>query len=278
MGDFVLNEENYYSKEANERYMSFHTYLSYVGGMLVPGCEAKAEAIRKGEWEVDTKTLPFMVGSFVDEALTGTEESQEKFKKDNPEIFTQKGELKAPYKQAEKMIARCRNDEFFMKTLSGEHQKIMTGYWAGCEWKIKMDSYIPGVLITDLKTSAKIHKSWSISDYGRVSFIEAFNYTEQLALYQKIVEINTGEKLPVCISVVTKEDCPEIKCIGIDQTTLDHALNHIEMNINSILGVRNGDFEPVRCECCDYCKSTAKITGLISMMDLINEGGEFGYE
>lgn len=267
--DFVLTEENYYSQEANERYMSFHTYLSYVGGMKVAGCEAKAEAIRKGEWKEDEKSVPFMVGSYVDEALTGTKESFELFKKNNPDIFTQKGELKAQFKQAEKMIARCKADEFFMKTLSGEHQKIMTAYWEGCEWKIKMDSYIPGVLITDLKTSAEIHRMWNISDYGYVSFVEAFNYVGQLALYQKVVELNTGEKLPVCISVVTKEDYPEIKCIGIDQVSLDHALESIKMNLPFVLGIRKGEYEPVRCGKCNYCRSTEKIEGLIPMQDLI---------
>lgn len=272
--EFILTEQNYYSPEANERYMSFHTYLEYVGGMLKGGCEARAEAIRKGEWE-EPKPIAFAIGSYVDEALTGTEESFEQFKNEHPEIFTKKGELKSEFKMAEKMIARCKADEYFMKTLSGEHQKIMTGYWAGCEWKIKMDSYIPNVLITDLKTSARIHRSWNIPDYGRVSFIEAFNYTEQLALYQKIVEINTGKKLPVCISVVTKEEYPEIKCIGIDQTTLDHALNRIESNINSVLEIRNGNYEPCRCGYCNFCKTTAKIESLIPMQDLIMEGGDY---
>lgn len=275
MQEFVLNEQNYYSKEANEHYMSFHTYQAYVGTMIDKGCEARAEAIRKGEWEESDKSVAFMVGSYVDEALTGTPESFEEYKKNNPDIFTQKGELKAQFKMAEKMIARCREDEFFMNTLSGEHQKIMTGYWAGCDWKIKMDSYIepckscPSGLITDLKTSANIHRLWNIADYGRASFIEVFNYVGQLALYQKIVEVNTGKVLPVCISVVTKEDYPEIKCVGIDQVSLDHALNRIEADMPFVLGVRNGDYKPTRCESCNYCKSTEKIKGLMKMQDLI---------
>ena len=33
--DFVLTEDNYYSEEANKRFMSFHQYLSFVGGMAI---------------------------------------------------------------------------------------------------------------------------------------------------------------------------------------------------------------------------------------------------
>ena len=265
--DFVLTNENYYSQEANERYMSFHQYLSFVGGMLITGCEAKAMAELKGEWQ-DEKTTALMVGSYVDSYFEGT---LDKFKEENPDLFTKQGELKAPYKQAEKMIARCEQDDYFMATMSGEKQVIMTANWAGCDWKIKMDSYIPGVAIVDLKTCADIHRAWRIADYGYASFIEAYNYHKQLALYQKIVEINTGKKLPCYISVVTKNDNPEICVINIDQQAMDHALNEIQMNISQVLKVKNGEMQPIRCEHCNYCVATKKLKGAISMYNLISE-------
>ena len=170
------------------------------------------------------------------------------------------------------MIARCEQDELFMLFMSGEKQVIMTGEWAGADWKIKMDSYIPGKCIVDLKTSADIHRAWRINDYGYASFIEAFNYDKQLALYQKIVEINTGEKLPCYIAVVTKEDYPEIAIIEIDQFTLDNALNQMKMNVQNVLAVKNGELKPVRCEHCNYCKSTKKLVNPINYRDLIIEG------
>jgi hypothetical protein len=108
-----------------------------------------------------------------------------------------------------------------------------------------------------------------VQDYGYVSFVEFWAYTLQLAVYQKIVEINTGKKLPCYISVVTKEDEPEIAVIYIDQLTLDHALNEIEMNMPTVLMVKSGEVEPVRCEKCDYCKSTKILTGPINLQDLI---------
>ena len=267
--DFVLTEENYYSQEADERYMSVHQYLDFIGHMGIIGCEERALKRLQGEYS-EEKTLAFQVGSYVDAYFEGT---LDKFKEENPDCFTAKGELKSSFKQAEKMIARCVEDEYFMRTMSGEKQKIMTAYLFGCEWKIKMDSYIPGVAIVDLKTSANIHKSWRVADYGIASFIEFWGYTLQGAIYQKVVEINTGKKLPFYISVVTKEDSPEIAVVNIDQTTLDHALNEIEMNMASLLMVKNGEVPPIRCEKCAYCKATKKLTGPISMMDLITEGG-----
>lgn len=271
MEDFVLSNDNYYSKEADQKYMSVHQFLSFNSYMGVESCEAKAVAILDGEWTEPT-TDAMLIGSYVDSYFEGTLDS---FKADHPELFKKDGSLYAKYDIANKCIDRIKEDDFFMEMLSGEKQKIMTGYLFGCDWKIKMDSYIPGVAIVDLKTSANIHKAWNVADYGRVSFVEYWAYTVQLALYQKIVEINTGEKLPCYIAVVTKEEYPEIEVIGIDQLTLNHALNFIEMNMSSTLLLKNKEVEPIRCGKCNYCKKHKKLTQAIKMADLINEGGDY---
>lgn len=267
--EFELTEENYYSAEAQKHYLSFHDYLEFCGGMMVQGCEARAMAKLRGEW-TEEPTLALLVGGYTDAWFDG---SLEEWKEEHPDCFTAKGELKAPYKQAEKMIARCQQDELFMQTMSGEKQKIITFYWAGAWWRAKLDSYIPHTAIVDFKTTAGMHKAWKIADYGYVSFVEAYFYTGQLALYQKGIEIITGEKLPCYISAVSKEDSPEIAVINIDQMTLDHALNQIEMNVANVLAVKNGELEPIRCEHCSFCRATKKLTAPISMMDLITEGG-----
>ena len=262
-----LNEKNYYSKEADQAYMSVHQYLDFVGHMGCRGCESRAMAKLSGEYSEPT-TEAQLIGSFVDSHFEGT---LKKFKLEHPECFTQKGELKAGFKRAQRMIERCEEDEFFMQFMSGEKQRIFTGYLFGCDWKCKLDSYVPHKCIVDLKTTANMHQSWRVADYGYVSFVDYWAYTLQLAVYQKIVEINTGEKLPCFIAAVTKEDEPEIAIIGIDQQSLDHALNEIEMNMPSVLAVKNGDVEPVRCEKCNYCKKTAKLNKVIHYNDLIYE-------
>ena len=263
--DFVLTNENYYSPEANWRYMSVHQYLDFAGHMGVHGCEKRAMATLKGEYEKE-KSTAMLVGSYVDSYFEG---SLDQFKKENPDIFTQKGELKAPYKQAEKMIARAEKDEKFMAYMSGEKQVIKTGYLFGCDWKIKIDSYLPGKAIVDLKTTADLHKAWRVADYGYASVAEYWAYTVQMAVYQKIVEIDTGEKLPCILAFVTKEDSPELKLCYIDQVTLDHALNEVEMNMTSVLMVKNGEVEPIPCGKCDHCKATEPIEEVVNIADLI---------
>jgi hypothetical protein len=269
MSDFVLTAENYYSSEADMRYMSAHQYLDFVGHMGVHGCEARAMAKLNGEW-VEETTKAMLVGSFVDAYFEGTldqflDKNKECFLKSNP------SELRSEFRKAKKMIERCKSSSYFMKTLSGQKQVIMTGYLFGAEWKIKIDSYIPDVAIVDLKTSATIDKSWKVLDYGYVGFTEYWGYTIQLAIYQKIVEINTGKKLPCYCPTVTKERIPNIEVVNITQTELDHALNEVEMNMPSILAVKNGEIPPIRCEkpWCDYCKSTKVLTGPVSIYDLI---------
>ena len=263
--DFVLTAENYYSQEANIRYMSVHQYLDFVGHMGVEGCEKRAMASLAGKYE-KPKTEAMMVGSYVDSYFEGTLID---FERENPDVFTKNGDLKAPFRRATKMINRARKDKKFMMYMSGEKQKIMTGYLFGCDWKIKMDSYIPGEAIVDLKTTSDLHKAWRVKDFGYASCAEYWGYTIQMAVYQKIVEINTGDKLPCILAFVTKEESPEIKLCYIDQLTLDHSLNEVQMNMASILMVKNGEAEPIPCGKCDYCKATEPIEEVINIADLI---------
>lgn len=269
MNNFNLTSENYYSAEADKRFMSVHQYLDFVGHMGVYGCEARAMAKLNGEWK-DKITKAMLVGSFVDSYFEGSLDS---FLKENQDCFlkTKPSELKAEYRKARIMIERCKQDELFMKYMSGEKQTIMTFYLFGCEWKMKMDSYIPGKAIVDLKTANNIHRSWKVQDYGNVCFVEYWGYILQLAVYQKGVEINTGQKLPCYLAVVTKDEYPEIEIVYIDQKSLDHALHEIEMNMQSVLMVKSGEVDAIRCEKCDYCKSTKKIEKPIHYMDLISE-------
>ena len=266
MSEFVLTNDNYYSQEANERYMSVHQYLDFCGHMGVQGCAKRAMAALRGDY-VKAKTTAMMVGSYVDSFYEGT---LDKFKQENPDIFTQKGELKSAYKQAEKMIERSLKDKKFQAFMSGEKQVIMTGYLYGCDWKIKMDSYIPHKAIVDLKTSSdNLHRAWKVQDYGYANCAEYWGYTIQMAVYQKIVEINTGDKLPCILAFITKEDSPELKLCYVDQMSLDHALNEVEMNMAGLLMVKNGEVDPIPCGKCDYCKATEPIEEVINIADLI---------
>lgn len=260
----ILTADNYYSQKANSIFMSVSQFKEFNGTYGKVACEFEALEKLKGRWNPEpSKSL--LVGSYVDSYIEGTLED---FKKKNQDIFTQKGKLKADYKKAEEIIARIERDKYFMKYLSGEKQTIMTGELFGCDWKIKMDSYIPGKAIVDLKVMASITNLKWVKDIGYLDFVRYWGYDLQGAIYQKIVEINTGKKLPFFIAAVTKENEPDIRIIQVTQNYLDEALNIVEYNIGRVLSVKNEEVEPDRCDLCDCCRHNRILTKPISIMDL----------
>ena len=262
-----LTAENYYSPEANAEYMSESQVKSFAGTDGKLACEAEAMAELRGEWEMK-KTTALMVGSYVDSYFEGTLDD---YKKRTPELFTQKGTLRAEYKKADDIIKRIERDPFFMKCMSGEKQVIMTADMFGAKWKIKIDSYHPGQCIVDLKTCQSINKVFFHHDIGYMNFLAEWGYYIQGAVYQKVVEINTGKKLPFFIAAVSKEKVPDIQVIAVEQNLLDEALAEVEHNVPMILALKNKAADPTRCECCDYCKQTRVLKAPIWSSDLIGD-------
>ena len=174
----------------------------------------------------------------------------------------------AKYIKANYMIQRCERDELFMQFMSGEKQVIMTGELFGAKWKIKMDSYIPGVAIVDLKVMASITDLKWVKDIGYLDFVRYWGYDIQGAVYQEIVRQNTGEKLPFFIAGATKQTEPDIRIIHVTDNYLQEALHMVEMNMPRILRVKNGEVEPDRCELCDCCRHNRVLKKPISIMDL----------
>lgn len=269
-----VTQENYYSPEVNREYMSFHNWLLFHGCDGIPACEARAVAVMNGDYLDGKENTAFLIGSYVDSWFDGT---LDRFRAENPSLFVskgqKKGELKAVYKIAEIMIERCSRDRLFMAYMSGEKQRIFTAEMFGCKWKCKLDSYIPGKCIVDLKTTREMHKQFYVPDIGHVDFISYYGYIYQLAIYQEIVRINTGEKLPCFIAAVSKSEHPEIKLIHVDDLSLFDALSEVRNSCEntSILDVWRGKVEPLRCGSigCHYCIDTEVLTGTINYKDLI---------
>lgn len=263
----ILTAENYYSKEADMEYLSASQYKKFAGCLGRLGCEAQAIAELKGEWE-EKKSTALLVGSYVDAHFEGT---LDLFKAQNQEIFTKQGALKSEYRRAEEVINRIERDPYFMAHMAGEKQVIMTGELFGAKWKIKMDSYFPDRLIVDLKTMKSLGERFYSADFGNMDFIRNWGYDIQGAIYQKIVEINTGKKLPFKIAAVSKEEYPDIDIIQVEQTLLDAALAEVEKNVPKILALKKGEYDPVRCEKrdCNYCKHTKVLTHSIWSGELL---------
>jgi hypothetical protein len=261
----ILTAENYYSSEANKEYMSVSQFKDFVGTWGKRACEFTALKKMNGEWE-EPKSTALLVGSYVDSYFEG---SLDTFKEENPDIFTQKGELKAPYKQAEKIIERIERDDYFMQYLAGEKQVIMTGELFGAKWKIKMDSYLFDRAIVDLKVMRTITEAKWVKDIGYLDFVRYWGYDVQGAVYQEIVRQNTGDTLPFYIAAATKENEADLRIIHVHNRYLKEALDFVEANMPRVLRVKEQGETPDRCELCDCCRATRVLTGPISIDDLL---------
>lgn len=263
----LLNNENYFSPEADKEYLSVSQYKSFMGTLGKPACEAEAMALLNGEWERE-KTTALMVGSYVDAHFEG---SLDLFRAQNPEIFTKQGGLKAEYRKAEEIINRIERDELFMKYMSGEKQVIMTAEMFGAKWKIKIDSYLEDAAIVDLKVMRELHKAEYTKDYGYMDFIQYWGYDIQGAVYQEVVYRNTGKRLPFFIAAASKEKETDIELIWIPDSHLKEKMIEVEQNTPKILALKSGEVEPIRCDICDYCKHTKVLTKPIHFSELIGE-------
>ena len=263
----VLNDGNYYSLAANREYMSVSQYKEFAGTYGKIGCEFMAMEKLVGRWE-DEPSTAMMVGSYIDSYVEGT---LERFKAENPSMFKRDGSLKADFVKAEEIIKRMERDSYFMKYLSGEKQVIMTGELFGAKWKIKMDSYLAGIAIVDLKIMKSITEMKWIKDLGYLDFVRLWGYDIQGAVYQEIVRQNTGEMLPFYIAAATKEKEPDIRIIQVTQNYLGEALDLVASNMPRILQVKEEGAEPDRCELCDCCRYNRVLTAPITISELTGQ-------
>ena len=260
-----LTQQNYYSIEANKKYMSSTQLKMLVGSLGRPACEEHALKVINGE-VIEEPSNSMLIGSYVDAYFSGY--MQEFLQTHEETIFSKKGTKYACFQKADAIIERVKKDKLFMEFLSGEQQKIFTAEMFGTEWKCKLDSYHKGKCIVDLKCVEDIYKLFYVRDIGHLNFIEYWGYVTQLAIYQKIVELNTGEKLPCYICAVDKTEHPAIEIIQIPNEKLSQELTLIEYDVKHALALKNGEIEPTRCGKCSYCRDTKIITNPIMLDEL----------
>ena len=260
-----LNEDNYFSKDADRQYMSVSQYHNFVGTLAYPGCYAKANAKLHGDFE-EQPSNAMLIGSYVDSYFEGT---LDKFKNDNPQIFTNKGELRSDFKLAEKLIEVAENDVYFMKFIHGsEKQIILTGEIGGVTWKGKLDYLFPKICIVDLKCMKSIRDRTWVEGHGKVNYIDAGGYIDQAAVYQRLVEINYGIKLPFFHAVLSKESPIDHEIIEIPQILMDEALENILKQLPDVMHSKESDLPAHRCGLCNFCISTKKLSSPTSYHDL----------
>jgi len=246
-----LTNENYFSPEAMRSYWSVSQFKAF------NKCEAcgLAEVNREYQREV---TDSLLIGSYVDAYFS--DEMPQFMELNGEKMFKKNGELLAKFQHANEIIEAVKSQPLMMDFLTGEKQVIMQAELFGVPWKTKMDVY-DEKRIVDLKVVKDFDDIYE-PGYGWRSWIEYWGYDIQGAVYQKVEQIvsNRTEPLPFYIVAVTKEKIPDIKVIHIPQHILDTALKIVEAKIERFDLIKQGEVEPIRCERCDYCKRTKKLT------------------
>ena len=251
-----LTPENYYSTEMNQAYMSYSQYKEF------KSCPARAMAKLFCGWE-DQKNEAFLLGSYV-HAWNEGPEALENFKQNTPDLFTKKGELYSHYKYADTMIQTLTEDELCMFILAGEKEVIYSAEFAGCWWKIKIDSD-NDEWFSDLKVMKSINEKF----YGGISWVEHYGYIGQMALYQEIKKRDIGMLVDPYIVAVTKENPPDKTIIKFDEDRLKYELDIIEFDMPRILDIKKGHVPAERCEKCAYCRETKRCETIIHYSELI---------
>lgn len=247
----AVNKHNYFSQNNTLKYFGSSQYKSF------QKCSACATAEAYGLWKRE-ETTSLLVGSYIDAWFEGTLDA---FKQQHfNEIFTNKGALRSDFESAEKIIERVQKDEVFMHYMSGRKQVVKTGTIEGVPFKIKMDSYHKGKMIVDLKIIKDFKPLYDEQEGYYRDFIRYWGYDKQGAIYQAV----EGNNLPFFLCVATKEKTPDIKVIQIPQTWLDDAMVEIKHSIEMYDMIKHKEIEAIRCEHCDYCKSTKVLTGPVS--------------
>ena len=195
------------------------------------------------------------------------------------------GQLKAEYMKAQTVISRMEEDELYSMLMSGKKQVIFTGTIAGVPFKIKIDSLLDVSLcekivsrfphtsaalgmcdgaIVDQKAMKDMEMVWSVENHCKVPFVEYYGYDIQGAIYQAI----EGHMLPFILAVGTKEDSPDLAAMYIDDGDLAAKLAEVEDNAPRYQAIKEGRIQPTRCEHCDYCKATKRLTGILNYKEI----------
>lgn len=251
-----LTANNYYSQEANQAYFSASQIKSF------RDCQARTMAEIRGEWERQPSSA-LLIGSYVDSYFEGT---LDEFINKHPECFKRDGTLKSEYVNANEMIRKAESDPVFVEYTQGEKQRIFTGDLFGCGFKAKFDFYLPGKRICDLKTCKDLSAVYREGE-GRVSFVEAYGYTLQMAIYKTL----EGNDLPCYLACITKQSPPDLCVIEIPYEVMDTELMLLKKELPLYDAIKRGAVEAERCEKCEYCRATKKLTGPTSFYDI--EGG-----
>jgi transcriptional regulator with XRE-family HTH domain len=249
-----LVEGNYHSIGARKKYCGASQFKAFMK------CEAEALAEVKGEIDsVSSKSL--LEGSYMDAMVQG-KYTVKQFRKDHPELFTARGELKSEFRKVESAYDRITKDTIFMDYLDGDKQIILTGTINGVEFKVKPDILnLEKGRIVDLKYMKDFNYIWDDEDKCKKHFIDYWGYNIQGAIYREIVYQNTGVMCDFYIAGITKEEDTDYDVFHIASKDLDEALELVKEFAPHIQALKEGKEEAKQCGHCRYCRSVKELKG-----------------
>lgn len=251
-----LTKENYFSKEADLKYMSVSQWK------LFNECSAKAYATIH-EMEDATFKSAFLEGHFFEELVAG---DAKLFLAQHPEMISSRGatagQLKSEFKIVLNAAEKFNNQKFFKDIINKcEKQVILTGKINDVEVKCCLDLFDKATnSIYDIKCMKDFKEQWSSADKRYIPWYYHWGYVMQLAVYREIVRQNFGEPKEIGLLAATKETIPDIQANAFRNDLLDLELDIFKSKIKYFNDIKNGKIEPVPCNTCDYCKSNKEIT------------------
>jgi hypothetical protein len=169
---------------------------------------------------------------------------------------------------------KIETDESFKQIYIGDREKIFTFDLFGVPWKIKVDclNLKEGYFI-DLKSTRDFEKQWIYDQIDcrnkKVTFVEAWGYLIQMAVYKKGIELATGSKdLEGFIIAASKQSPPDKIVLRFNPEDYEIGLKEVEESIQHVIDVKSGKIKPQRCEKCDYCRATKKLDKAVHYLDL----------
>ena len=286
-----LTSDNYYSLEANQKFMNFTQYKDFITCEKTALASVTENPDKPGEPLYKKEvTLPMLVGSFVDKWMSEGEKGLAEFIERNhdlimikdgpkPKTKPQKYKLGAKFKHAkEVIIPSIERDQLFADAISGHHQGIFTADMFGVIWKCAVDAYIPEKggfhgKLTDLKVYDKLKDKVWVREYEGIPGHWVSHYDDrltftQLALYCAIIKISEiANNYPTpYLAVITSEPTPDKAIISFDDKEesyiefIEKQLRRVAVNMPRILLVKSGKEEPRECGVCEYCKKTKLLT------------------
>jgi hypothetical protein len=288
-GRIALTAENYYSLLADRQYMSCSQWDSF------SVCEAREDAYLRGKYDKPEGTgTALLVGSYFHAAMEGKDAFEAFCAEHWNDIYRVGKKDKRPeFEQADRMIETVRSEPVMRRLLEvpGSAEKIMTGSLFGIPWKVRLDRYCPREprTIIDWKTVASLNE-WIYNDRtGRSErFIRRWGYDRRAAVYIEIerqhAEREHGHKMTgdalFLLACVSKQTPPNRELFVMnDRGELDRSLARMAEKAIRYQRIKNGEITPSRCEECDYCRGTKRLSGakLFTVLDSYEDHREEAY-